>query len=108
MKRSEYLEQYTGIDPAADMALHRKYYAQFVSEGVRDSVGRAIGVDRIMASTDPHLNDIPLKAWDALHCWIAWLCGEYAKHNCISMTWALSDSVCVAKEAARQIKEAGE
>jgi hypothetical protein len=46
---------------------HQKYYAQFDVDGVLSGILRCRGfVPRLMASTDPHFNDIPLKEWDGL------------------------------------------
>jgi len=45
---------------------HEEYYGQFVNDAIIKIVGDSIGVDRIKASTDKHLNDIPLKEWDNL------------------------------------------
>lgn len=92
---------------------HRKYYAQFVTAGVLQLVSRCIGVKRIKGSAD--LGDIPLCEWDRLNESIKTLClsrmgdingavsvNAYGQR---SIAWALSDAVCIAKEAARQIKE---
>lgn len=69
---------------------HRQYYAQFVNEGTKHTVLTYIGKEAIMNSTDEHLNDIPLSKWDNLQ---------------ISIGGSFSHTVCVAKEAARQIQE---
>ena len=42
----------------------REYYGQFSSEHVVAAVASYIGVERLLASTDEHLNDIPLRIWD--------------------------------------------
>lgn len=84
---------------------HATYYAQFVTPGVLRIVSRFIGADRIKRSTDPHFNDIKLGEWDNLHDTVrGHVAGQLreAGHAGIS----LSDTVCVAKEAARQIKTA--
>lgn len=85
-------------DPAVRMAIHRKYYAQFVTLRTIKAVRDSIGDDRLLASTDPHLNDIPLAEWDKLtnilpinNCFKD--VGDYA---------TLGNLVCIAKEAARQ------
>ena len=82
---------------------HREYYAQFVSEGVKNRVSQAIGDARIKASRDPHFNDIPLGEWDMV-------IGVFPANIANAMREAgdyptLSGAVCIAKEAARQIKE---
>jgi len=80
---------------------HREYYAQFVSERTKSSVLSAIGLDSLLASTDKHLNDIPLKTWDRIYPGVSrdlWQSvGDYA---------TLAGLVCINKEAARQIIEA--
>jgi hypothetical protein len=71
---------------------HQEYYAQFVTKSILDTVRRCIGTSRILKSEDQHFNDIDLKSWDNLYV----------------INWgSLSDSVCVAKAAARIIKEQG-
>tara|TARA_R110000772_G_scaffold266658_1_gene389377 strand:+ start:1288 stop:1557 length:270 start_codon:yes stop_codon:yes gene_type:complete len=76
---------------------HREYFAQFVSASLPESIADSIGKDRLLKSNDEHLNDIPLKCWDRLHGYFA------GRAN-----WSLSDSVCSAKEAARQWIEANQ
>jgi hypothetical protein len=79
---------------------HREYHAQFVNESVKNRVVYAIGMDKLLASTDKHLNDIPLKMWDTLGPvgsktqWDA--AGDYA---------TMSGRTCIYKEAARQVIE---
>lgn len=46
--------------------LHRQYFGQFVNENVKRAVLHAIGKEALLASTDEHLNDIPMKHWDRL------------------------------------------
>lgn len=95
-------EQY--ISSNAGMPAHRAYYAQFVSVDLMQWVVKSIGQSRILSSTDPHLNDIPLREWDALH----WMLGMWCKRAVCATTsggYSLSDSVCIAKEAARQFVE---
>lgn len=50
----------------AKQATHREYYAQFVTDLMIRQVVGAIGEKRLLASTDPALNDIPLREWDTL------------------------------------------
>lgn len=98
-------------------ANHRQYYAQFVDDEIKNEVKRYIGIERIKASTDEHLNDIPMKNWDNM-------AGFYFNHNGEmigkpnSIKKSLSDKfkatgeglsagtmVCIYKEAARQLIE---
>ena len=46
--------------------LHRKYHAQFVLPFMEDMILQFIGLDKLMACKDKHLNDIPIHKWDAL------------------------------------------
>lgn len=90
------------LDAAANMARHRAYYAQYVNESTIAAVVRAIGAERLRASTDPHLNDIPLGEWDALTSRLPhsrrWdELGDYP---------TVAGLGCIAKEAARQWLEA--
>ncbi len=103
--RQRYLDENSkasGLDSSDTMALHRRYHAQFVNESTKLSVTNTIGLDRLKASTDPHLNDIPLREWDELTHFLP-----------ISHVWkevgdrpSLGGLVCIAKEAARQVLEA--
>ena len=69
----------------------QQYYGQFVTQQTKNTVTSNISVNRLLASTDEHLNDIPLIEWDRMH---GLLGGN-----------SLCETVCIAKEAARQIIE---
>ena len=87
----------------ANEATHREYYGQFVTESMRDYIASVFG-DRLANSTYEHFNDIPLSQWDDQKNVILAYCGKLlaiANGGGVS----LSDCVCVAKEAARQIRE---
>lgn len=79
------------------------YYSQFASLAVQQLVARQIGKGRIKNSTDPHLNDIPLKEWDALAPAVHAICGRKLAEANGSGGVSLSDCVCTAKVAARII-----
>lgn len=101
---------------------HREYYSQFVNDEVKQLVARRIGRKKILASTDPHFNDIPLHRWDAL---AGFSNRQYSREfgpfeparsplfYCVGRSIveangggvSPSDLVCVAKEAAQQIRE---
>lgn len=98
--RTEYLAAAREDGPAA----HRRYYAQFVNASVIRFVGSSVGIDKIKASTDRHMNDIPLALWDRMHKCLPLEPGIFQKITG-SNSYSLSDSVCIAKEAARQIAE---
>lgn len=98
---------------------HRQYYAQFVTEEIKRAVLFRIGKERILNSTDPYFNDIPLKMWDSIYS------RPRPGYNqtgdvIITDTFGLrplfeeagefitpGSIVCVLKEAAQQIKETG-
>lgn len=94
-------------DRAANTALHRKYYGQFVTPAVIDTVVRFIGRDVILNSTnkDGCFNDIPLLRWDKLSGLIGAMCNGHIRRCNGSGGVSLSDHVCVAKEAAKQWRE---
>lgn len=97
--RSEYI---------AGNVSHADYYGQFVNESVIRTVEGYIGKAKIVASTDPHFNDIPLEKWDALQPAILSIVGTKLGEANGTGGVSLSDTVCVAKAAARVIKEKGQ
>jgi hypothetical protein len=96
--RAEYMKDSQTDGPAA----YRRYFGQFVTDGTKTRVLQSIGLERLMTSTDPHLNDIPLVLWDRLTPGLPGSAG-FAKAGDY---YTLSNGVCLAKEAARQIIEA--
>jgi hypothetical protein len=52
--------------------------------------------EKVRASTDPHLNDIPLRAWDAVHGIVR------GRANAKGIPWSQSDTVCCLKAMARR------
>lgn len=79
---------------------HQAYYlwlADFI--GVPDSV-IPVTPEEVQASTDPHLNDIPLGWWDRKDPVVRHY--AYAK----GLPWSLSDTVCVLKSLARRRQQA--
>lgn len=94
MTRSEYM--------ADSNLLHDAYYTQFVSVEVQSYVLDAIGEERIMSSVDPHFNDIPLHTWDNLSMTIRLLTSAARKEA--GEGNSLSSCVCIAKAAARKIR----
>ena len=94
--------------------LHSEYFSQFVTQGTRDQVAAQIGLERIKVSTDPYFNDIPLKEWDQLTGYNGcskWKCDlicHTAKIKEADEWLTLNTLVCIAKEAARQLKETSE
>ena len=83
---------------------HNEYYGQFATSGVIDLVRAAIGEDKIKNSTDESFNDIPLRQWDNLNNSIRMICGRSIADANGTGGISLSDTVCVAKAAARKIR----
>lgn len=79
--------------------LYQKYYGQLVTESTKRAVKAAIGMERLLASTDPHLNDIPLKRWDDLYL------PSIPSMKPLGDYLTPAGRVCIAKEAARQLIE---
>lgn len=82
---------------------HREYYSQYVTGEQRTIVKYAIGIDRLKASKDEHLNDIPLTLWDRIAERGIGVLGVPMKKNGDYLT--LAGQVCILKEAARQLIE---
>ena len=87
---------------------YEEYYSQFVDHNIKDLVIRSIGLHIIKNSTDPHFNDIPLEKWDRLESSIRSICGKAISEANTGGGVSLSDCVCIAKQAARMIKESNE
>ena len=95
------MQTFTRHQYLTNQCTHREYYAQFVTPDCKARVKSNIGMDRLLASTDPNLNDIPLGEWDRLAFGIMpadalRAAGDYA---------TLGGQVCTLKEAARQVIE---
>jgi hypothetical protein len=100
--RSQYTNALPKYGTEESLAHHRAYYAQFVTEETKEIVRRYIGEDKIRASKDRHFNDIPLAKWDALAC--GGLPRAIAFKDVGDFS-SLAGEVCIAKEAAQQIRE---
>lgn len=100
MHRKDYIGvEHTSREQAAK--LHRRYYGQFVDDRVRALVQGHFGLARLVESTDPHFNDIPLSAWDRLAGSLPWDTDKRLREqgDCLSPMAA----TCILKEAARQL-----
>lgn len=80
---------------------HDEYYGQLVTELTVHQVNRFIGSDRIKNSKDPHFNDIPLSEWDRVGA----LVNRPLKLRDLGDYATISSGVCIAKAAARQIRD---
>jgi hypothetical protein len=78
-----------------------EYYAQYIGKSYPTYVANWIGPERILNSTDPHLNDIPLKEWDMVPMPL----GVDKKMREQKDWLTLAGSTCLAKTAARMFKE---
>ena len=83
----------------------REYYSQFATPSLLSFVEGRIGANRIKESTDPYMNDIPLKEWDNMQPEVLAIAGSALAKANESDGVELSDCVCAAKAAARIIKE---
>lgn len=93
--------------------LHHAYYLQFATKSTFSIVHMRIGVEAILASTDPHMNDIPLGKWDALNDLIRSSIDQRLKGAADGYPkgrfgWSLGDTVCIAKAVAREIRKQAE
>lgn len=95
-------------------ALYAPYMAQFVTPLTIEYVRRHIGEERILASADPHLNDIELSTWERV-CYtepdgggsFRYLVPTVPSHVFAELgEWRTrSVAVGIAKAAARQIAD---
>ena len=92
--RDQYLE-----DSKTDgSGSHRKYYGQFVTASTIARVVNSIGKETLLASRDPHFNDIPLHRWDRL---VSMLPGSSSFVQAGDY-YTIANGICLAKEAAKQ------
>ena len=78
---------------------HQKYFGQLVTESTKHIVKTTFGMERLLASTDPNINDIPLQQWYDLHL------PNIPNMKPLGDYLTLAGKVCIAKEAARQLIE---
>jgi hypothetical protein len=102
--RADYMARYSPLSDVERSALHRAYYAQFVTAAHFARLQRRVGmIEKIKKSQCPHFNNIPLSTWDLLALPLPAesvaamkACGDYP---------TLAGAVCTLKEAAEQIRE---
>ena len=93
----------TRTDRLNNKVSHDEYYAQFVTDSVINRVVDSIGIKAILASTDEHFNNIKLQRWDrtgVIDHTVSLLLKEAGEGV------SLATNVCIAKQAAQQIKKA--
>lgn len=107
MTRSEYMTAMSANhgNSAARSAIHRAYYAQFVTRAMRERVVKAFGINRLAAEyrRDENLNGFGLGAWDALAS--STLASDKILRDCGDFPTD-AGRVCMLKEAAIQVIEA--
>lgn len=86
-------------------ATFSEYYRQFITPELVEAVKTKIGIDKVRASKDPHLNDIPLRSWDYLFQDYNLKKGIEKKMHEASDFLSLAGAVCTAKECARMLAE---
>ena len=87
--------------------LHDQYYAQFVTDRIKQMVLRRFGIERLVAAyrEDTDLNNIPLVNWDGLGIHLLHD-SPFLDHDLIKTTrqgYSNAGAVCILKEAARQL-----
>lgn len=95
----------TRADYMAKKCSHREYYGQFVTEAIKGMVLSAFTLEELLNSNDEHLNDLPLSRWDQLAGGMGSTLKDRALREAGDFS-SLGSSVCILKEAARQIIEA--
>lgn len=81
---------------------HSEYYGQYVNDSIKDVVLSVISIEDIRNSSDFHFNDIPLIQWDTIAFQLEDMCKSPLKER--GDFTSLGSLVCIAKEAARQIR----
>lgn len=84
---------------------HRRYYAQFVNNGIFRMVERRFTAERLVRCSDQaNFNTIPLHQWDQLETVVARMVDRQLM-KAAGEGWSLGTAVCILKEAARQVVE---
>ena len=94
---------FTRKDYLKGKCTHREYYAQFVDEPLRHYVQLSVGFDVICNSTEPAFADVPLYRWERT----VESCNRHASYRLTEAGdfQSMATGVCIAKEAAQQIKD---
>jgi len=93
---------WTRKDYINEKCSHQEYYGQFYTHQLVDYIRRTVGEKRIKKSKDKYFNDISLSVWDAQAVTVRRMVGDISKYG---ESWTLSTAVCIAKEAARRIRD---
>lgn len=83
---------------------HAEYYGQFDSPEVRRAILNVIPMFDLMASTDPHFNDIKLSHWDAIQLPEETRCKLAVANGCqVSSVYSQTGVICLTKEVAKRM-----
>lgn len=100
---------FTRKDYLDEKCSHHEFYSQFVNESILKKV-RNLFERSIENSKDEHFNDIPLERWD--RCSLLelidtkiWKLANGRKEEDKHFSWSISDNICIAKAAARIIRD---
>jgi hypothetical protein len=94
------------LDHSSEPGMHRRYYAQFVNDAVKDMVITDMGgKEKLIAAykKDEHFNSLPLYRWDSMAVALRSLYNSVGKQ--LGDYYSNAGAVCILKEAARQIVE---
>lgn len=94
---------FTRQDYLNRICTHQQYFAQFVTDSIKNHVAETITIKRLLLSHDPYLNDIPLKKWDVMTG--VFMYNKELKEQLQERGdfLTLANGVCILKEAARQV-----
>ncbi len=102
MTRKEYMNTLPRFNTPESTKHHHDYMHQFVNPAVIIYVLAVIPLETMLASTDPHMNDIPLHRWDALSKHVCAL--TKTERLALGEDNSLATGVCIAKAAARAVR----
>ncbi len=102
---TETKQTYSRQDYLNHVCTHEQYYAQFVTPQIKAIVQARIGLVSILASANPHFNDIQLARWDGLSEGMRHFLAVPNEYGDGKRYYSLAGGVCILKEAARQLKE---
>ncbi len=89
------------LDYLNKKATHEEYYAQFVTPYLLSVVKAAFPLEALREGLNEHFNNIPLTRWDSLVPVVP--LEVAAKLKACGDSPTLAGSVCILKEAARQL-----
>jgi len=97
---------FTRKDYMDGKCIHRQYYAQFVTNYIKDTVLNKFGIEKLVKSfnEDKYFNNISLSTWDRInYCVDTNPTLDLLKS--LGEGYSLAGAVCILKEAAQQLVE---